>query len=89
MESLGRRPKRNDGGDGQGRPQKFFQGGKRRICYLLDRIKLYSCNQDFAKGLKPKVKWSCSKNVAIGRHVEQVNAIQVGYIMDKVWKRSP
>ena len=67
----------------QGRPQKFFQwGGKRCIYYLLDRIKLYSCNQDFAKGLEPKVKWSCLKNVAIGRHVEQINAIQVAYIMD-------
>ena len=43
----------------QGRPQKFFPGGggdKRCIYYLLNRIILYSCNQDFAKGLEPKIK---------------------------------
>ena len=68
---------------GRGARRNFFRGGgKRCIYYLLDQIKLYSCNQDFAKGLEPKVKWFCSKNVAIGRHVEQINAIQVAYIMD-------
>ena len=38
-------------------PLKFFQGGgKRHIHYLLDQLKPYSCNQDFAKGFEPKVK---------------------------------
>ena len=52
--------------------------------YLLSTglNKTLQLQQDFAKGLEPKIKWSCSKNVAIGRHVEQINAIQVAYIMD-------
>ena len=67
----------------RGARRNFFRwGGKRCIYYLLYRIKLYSCNQDFAKVLEPKVKWSCSKNVAIGRHLEQINVIQLAYIMD-------
>ena len=39
-------------------PAEIFSGGegKRRFHYLLSQTKLYSCNQGFAKGLKPKVK---------------------------------
>ena len=40
----------------RGAHRSFFKGGKRRIHYLLHEIKPYSCNQDFAKGLEPKVK---------------------------------
>ena len=40
-----------------GAPAEIFSGGgKGCFYYLLDRIKLDSCNQDFAKGLKPKAK---------------------------------
>ena len=47
-----------------------------RIRDLLDRIKLYSYNQDFAWGLKPKVKIILFEKLAVGRHVEQTDAIQ-------------
>ena len=56
----------------------FSGGGKRRIQYLLDQIKPYSCNQDFAKGFKPKVNMLLFKKMLqFGRHVEQTDAIQV------------
>ena len=65
---------------GRGARKNFFRGGgKRRIHYLLDQIKPYSCNQSFARGLVPKVNRSCSKHVPIGRHVEQTDAVQVYY----------
>ena len=56
------------------RPQKFFRegggGGKRRIHYLLDQIKPYSGNQDFAKGFEPKVNMTLlNKMLQFGRHV--------------------
>ena len=43
-------------------PAKIFsEGGKRRIHYLLDKIKPYNCNQDFAKGFEPKVNMALLK----------------------------
>ena len=56
----------------------FSGGGKRRIQYLLDKIKPHSCNQDFAKGFEPKVNMTLFKKILqFGRHVEQTDAIQV------------
>ena len=43
----------------------FSGGGKRRIHYLLDKIKPYNCNQDFAKGFEPKVVTQFLKNAEI------------------------
>ena len=41
-------------------------------------MKRYSCNQDFAKGLEPKVNMTLLKKILqFGRHVEQTDAIQV------------
>ena len=34
-------------------PAEIFSGGGRSIHYLLDEIKPYSCNQNFAKGFEP------------------------------------
>ena len=43
-----------------GASAEIFSGGGASdvstVYYLLDRIKLYSCNQDFAKRLEPTVK---------------------------------
>ena len=39
--------------------------------------------------LNQKLNDPAQKKVAIGRYVEQINAIEVVYIMDGVWKRSP
>ena len=40
--------------------RNFFKGGRgkrrRPIHYLLNQLKPYSCNEDFAKGFEPKVK---------------------------------
>ena len=56
----------------------FSGGGKRRIQYLLDKIKPHSCSQDFAKGFEPKVNMTLFKKILqFGRHVEQTDAIQV------------
>ena len=58
----------------------FSGGGKRRIHYLLDKIKPYNCNQDFDKGFEPKVNITqLKKMLKFGRHVEQTDAIQVHY----------
>ena len=49
---------------GQRRSQNFSGGGgggKRRIQYSLDKIKPYSCNQDFAKRFEPKVNMTLLK----------------------------
>ena len=64
----------------RGARRNFFWGGggKRRIQYLLDKIKPHSCNQDFAKGFEPKVNMTLFKKILqFGRHVEQTDAIQV------------
>ena len=51
------------GGDiSRGARRNFFRGeGKRRIHYLLDKIKPYNCNQDFAKRHEPKVNMTLLK----------------------------
>ena len=67
-------------GYSQRRLQKFFQGGQQRIHYLLDKIKPYNRNQDFAKRFDPKVNMILLKKMLkFGRHVEQDDAIQVYY----------
>ena len=64
----------------RGARRNFFRRGKRRIHYLLDKIKPYNCNQDFAKGFEPKVSITLLKKMLkFGRHVEQNEAIQVYY----------
>ena len=56
----------------------FSEGGKRRIQYLLDKIKPHNCNQDFAMGFEPKVNMTLFKKMLkFGRNVEQTDAIQV------------
>ena len=52
----------------QRRPQKCFQGGggRRSIHYLLDEIKSYSCNQDFAKRFEPIPKMILFKKRNLG-----------------------
>ena len=73
----------------QRRPQKFFQGGgKRRIEYLLDKIKPYSCNQDFTKGLEPKVNMTLLKQSwNLGGMLSK--RMQFKRIVDGVWGQSP
>ena len=65
-----------------GAPAEIFTGGGQAM-YLLSTgsNKTLQLQPRFGKGLEPKVKWSCTKNVAIERHVEQINAIQIAYIM--------
>ena len=63
----------------RGARRNFFRRGKRRSHYLLDKIKPYNCNQDFAKGFEPKVNNPVKKILKFGRHVEQSDAIQVHY----------
>ena len=63
-------------GTGQRRLQNFSGGGgKRRIQYSLDKIKPYSCNQDFAKGFEPKVnmtqlKKSCNLGGMLSKRMQ-------------------
>ena len=47
-------------------PPPSFLAMPLRIHDLLDLIKLYSCNQDFAWGLEPKIKIICSKKLQLG-----------------------
>ena len=66
----------------RGTRRNFFGGGrgKRRIYYLLHKIKPYSGNQDFAKRFEPKVNMTLLKKMLrFEWHVEQTDAIQVYY----------
>ena len=58
----------------------FSGGGKRRIYHLLDKLKAYNYNQDFAMEFEPKVNMTqLKKMLKFRRHVEQTDAIQVYY----------
>ena len=59
----------------------FSGGGKRCIYYLLDQRKLYCCNQDFAKGLEPRVKMILFKKLLqLGGMLSKL--LQFKYITD-------
>ena len=62
-------------------PAEIFSGeGKRRIHCLPDQKNLTAATRILVRGLEPKIKIILLKNVAIGRHVEQTDAIQVYYL---------
>ena len=62
------------------RPQKFFQKGASDVSIIYwIKYNLTAANRILLKDLNQKLKWFCSKDVAIGWHVEQTDAIQMYY----------
>ena len=59
----------------RGARRNFFRGGQAMYLLSTGLNKTLLLQPGFAKGLEPKVEMILFKNVAIGRHVEQINPI--------------
>ena len=65
----------------RGAGRNFFRGRGASDASIIYKINynLIAASRVLLRGLDQKFKWSCSKHVAIDRHVERTDAIQLYY----------